>query len=157
MKKICFLLILLAAISPIFAQSNSGDNSSPDIYYYLNVRIERIYPTSRGFLVRYLKINGDFGIVGIPNEWFIDTQNDSTETGIVGVSSLYTAAGKAEIINLPLGSDWPSMSVFYADGEFSHVKLYVHRSRNHLTWSYIPQGTDLSRYFTSRESLDIQF
>jgi|TergutMp193P3_1026864.scaffolds.fasta_scaffold190537_2 hypothetical protein len=158
MKKLIVITIFLAVISPVFAQDIPDDKKSN--MYYVNVQIERIYPTSQGYLIRYLKSNGEMGSVGIPNEWFTEAQsaNSEPDTGAVGVSRLYIPAGRAEIIALPPGGAWPSMSIFYRDGNFSHVRLYVHRNMSHVTWSYVPQGTDLSRFFTNHgESLDIQF
>jgi len=156
MKKFIIVAIFLAVISPVFAQSIPDEKASN--MYYVNVLIERIYPTSQGYLIRYLKSNGEMGSVGIPNQWFTEAQGaNDNDTGVVGVSRLYVAAGKAEIINLPPGRNWPTMTVFYRNGEFSHVRLYVHRNMSHVTWSYIPQGTDLSRFFTSQDTIDIQY
>jgi len=156
MKKLIILTVFLAVISPVFAQNIPDEKKSN--MYYVNVQIERIYPTSHGYLIRYLKTNGQMGTVGIPNEWFTDQNTDNEpDEEVVGVSYLYTAAGKAEIINLPTGNAWPSLTIFYRDGQFSHIRLYVHRNMTHMTWGNLPQGTDLSRYFTGSESLDIQF
>jgi hypothetical protein len=156
MKKLIIVTIFLALISPVFAQSISEANSSN--MYYVNVPIERIFPTNHGYLIRYLKSNGQMGTAGIPNEWFIDAQHSDTETeGGAGVSHTYTATGRAEIITLPPGTSWPSLTIFYREGQFSHVRLYVHRSMSHRTWGNVPQGMDLSRYFTSYESFELEF
>ena len=158
MKKLIIVTIFLAVISPVFAQTIPDEKKSN--MYYINVQIERIYPTSHGYLIRYHKTNGQLGTIGIPNEWFLDLQSSDNEPDdeVVGVSYLYTAAGRAEIITLPAGNSWPSLTVFYRDGQFSHIRLYVHRSMSHVTWSNIPQGTDLSRYFTSHDdSIDIEY
>jgi len=138
MKKLVILLILFALVMPVFAQNNSNSDDQ-DRIYYINVPVERIIPTSTGYVIQYRNSSSLLGIVGIPNEWFTD------------------AASSAEIIRLPPGLDWPTMSVFYRNGEFSHIKLYVHRSRAHMTWGNIPQGTDVSRFFTDKESFKINF
>ncbi|MCL2802056.1 MAG: hypothetical protein FWD28_09895 [Treponema sp.] len=135
MKKLIIVLILLALITPVFAQSNSENQ---DRMYYINVPVERIFPTSTGYIIQY-RSSTILSTVGIPNEWFSDS------------------AGSAEIIRLPTGADWPTMSVFYRNGEFSHVRLYVHRVKSHWTWGSIPQGTDVSRFFTDRDSFKINY
>jgi len=135
MKKLIIVAIFLALITPVFAQSISEENSSD--MYYVNIPVERIYPTGKGYIVQYRKTVG-LGTIGIPNEWFTD------------------AASKAELITLPPGTNWPTITVFYREGEFSHVRLYVHRSRAHPTWSNAPQGADVSRYFEA-DTIVIEF
>jgi len=134
MKKIIIALIFLAVISPVFAQSNSDEDS--DIYY-INVSVEKIYPTSQGYIVQYRTQMG-MATIGIPNSWFTE------------------AAGRAGMMRLPSGSTWPSMSVFYSHGEFTHLRLYV-SARGHNTWGSIPQGTDVSRFFSDDDSFQLKF
>jgi len=134
MKKLIIVLFFLALVTPVFAQ-NSPDNH--DIYY-VNVPIEKIYVTREGFVIQYRTQTGT-GIIGVPNGWFTDP------------------AGKADIINLQSAGSWPSMSVFYHDGQFSYVRLYVQRSKGHFTWGSIPQGTDVSRFFPEEGAFNIQF
>ena len=135
MKKLIIALIFLAVITPIFAQNNTEEQSGT---YYVNLPVERIFPTSQGYIVQYRGQTG-FHMVGIPNDWF------------------YGSAGKADKMILPRGRDWPSLSIFYIDGELSHVRLYVHPARGHITWGSISQGTDVSRFFGDGDSLDINF
>jgi len=135
MKKVIFLLLVFAAVSPIFAQNNANVNSN---MYYINVRVERVYPSGDGYIVQYQRSNGLFATVGIPMDWF-------------------RADGKAELLLLPAGKNWPTMSVFYDGGEFSHVRLYIHRMKGHATWGIIPQGADLSRFFGDGDTFNFQF
>ena len=137
MRKILIVLIFLAVISPvIFAQDNADVDGAG--VYYVNVSVERVFPTSQGYIVQYRTQRG-FAYVGIPNRWFFD------------------AAGKADIIYNPVGSDWPTMSVFYNHGEFTHVRLYLARGKGHFTWGSIPQGTDVSRFFSDEDTIKLQF
>jgi hypothetical protein len=141
MKKLIFILVLLAAVSPVFAQQNYSSIDSPSVYYY-NVPVERVYPSVQGYIVQYRKsgdLDQQLGVIGLPLDWFRG------------------AASKAELIILPPGANWPSMSIFYRDGEFSHVRLYVHRVKSHSTWGNIPLGTDLSRFFPSQDTLVIEY
>jgi hypothetical protein len=137
MKKLIVVLILLALALPVFAQAQSSSGGDSNMYYY-SVTVERIYPSNEGYIVQYRRNNNLIGVIGIPNEWFSD------------------AAGRAEMIRLPFGKNWPTMSVFYINGEFSHVRLYVHRVKSHQTWGMISQTSDVSSYFTDRESFNFQ-
>ena len=136
MKKVIIILVFLALISPVFAQNTTGDY--PHLYY-VNVPVERIFPTSSGYIVQYRSSSNVIGTIGIPIEWF------------------NASASKAEFVHLDNPRGWPTMSIFYNNGEFSHVRLYFHRSRSHQTWSTIPNGTDVSRFFGDKEAFNIQF
>jgi len=138
MKKVIFALVIFTAVMPIFAQNNSSNNESSNLYY-VNVRIEKIYPSGDGYIIQYLRSNSTYATIGVPMDWF-------------------DAAGKAELLLLPPGLNWPTMSVFFNDGEFSHVRLYVHRSKGHSTWGVVPQGANLSRFLSEgQETLDFKF
>jgi len=149
MKKLFIVLVFLVVISPVFAQ-DKNDNSDPfyainntsnvaDSFYYFNVLVERLFPSSQGYVVQYRNASDTISTIGIPNNWFTD------------------AASKAEIVRLPQVSDWPTMSVFFNNGKFSHVRLYIHPAKSHLTWGSIPQGIDVSRFFQDEESFKLQF
>ena len=131
MKKIIIAVIFLMLISPVFAQDTTP-------FYYVNVSVEKIYHTNLGYLVFYRTQKG-IETIGVPYRWF----NDS--------------AGKADIVNLPGGVNWPTMTVFYKDGEFSNLRLYVHRNRAHITWGSVPQGTDVNSYFPEEDIFNLKF
>jgi len=136
MKKLIIITVFMALVSPVFAQNN---NFSEDAnVYYVNVPVERVFPTGKGYIVQYRK---GFGVatIGIPNEWFTD------------------AGSKAELITLPRGANWPTMTVFYREGEFSHVRLYVHNTRSHPTWGNVPQSFDVSKYFEDPDPIVLEF
>ena len=138
MKKLFILLIIGAAVSPLFGQTVSDDNSSN--FYYQTVSVEKVYPTRRGYIIQYYRGGiKDFGTISIPNDWFTN------------------AASKAELITLPPGRGWPYMTLFYKDGEFSHVRLYVHANRHHPTWGNVPLPADVSRYFEDTDTMKISY
>jgi len=135
MKKLIILLIVGAAISPLFAQPISEANASN--MYYVNVPVEKVYPSGKGYIIQYTRGNNTIGTIGIPNAWFTE------------------AASRAELIALPRGRNWPTMSVFYREGEFSHIRLYVHRSKAHQTWGSVPQSADVSKWFEDPDNFKI--
>ncbi|MCL1958261.1 MAG: hypothetical protein FWF68_01530 [Spirochaetes bacterium] len=137
MKKLIVVLFILAVISPVFAQQNDEKKES---FYYINVPVEKIFPSSEGYIVMYRSSNTIISTIGIPNDWF------------------YDSAGAAQMVKLPLASDWPTMTVFYREGKFSHVRLYTHPVKGHSTWGNIPQGTNVSRFFSSdKDSFKLEF
>ena len=139
MKKLVIAVVFAALIvagSPLFAQ-NSREQSVSD-FYYIKVSIERIWPHRLGYIVQYRRGLGNARVF-LPIEWFSSTAN------------------RGEIINLPRGNSWPSMAVYYRDGEFSHVRLYVHRQKTHRTWGVIPQGVNFDTEFSNIETVELQF
>ena len=140
MKKLIVTVVLLsvlAAASPVFAQTVKEENQSE--YYYVNVPVERIHLYRAGYVVQYRKGINKVGTVYLPHEWFT------------------SAATKGELVMLPRGAEWPTMTVFYKAGEFSHVRLYAHRWRGHSTWSVVPPNVNIDDRFKDVDTLEIEF
>ena len=139
MKKLIIVLIIGAVISPLFAQEKNDSKHNTSDMYYINVPVEKIYPSAKGYIILYRRNTTQLGTIGILNEWFTD------------------AASKAEMLKMPPGKNWPSLTVFYRDGKFSHVRLYVHPAKGHQTWGNLPQSADLSKYFSDSEEIKLEF
>ena len=140
MKKLVFFAVftvILAVGSPVFAQADKKANDSQ--YYYKNVGLERIYPYRNGYAVQYRSGLHRLETAYLPMEWFA------------------SSAGRGEIITLPSGKAWPSLTVYYKNGEFSHVRLYVHHLASHETWGSIPQNVNLESRFQNVEDLRLKF
>lgn len=140
MKKLGFLAILPVLFTlgaPLFAQQISPEHSSE--YFYKNITLEKVYPSRAGYILQYRKGVNGIGLAYVPNEWFTD------------------AASKAELINLPPGKNWPSMTVFYKEGEFSHLRLYVHRWKGHTTWGTVPQNANIDQHFENADAIKLEF
>ncbi|MCL1837635.1 MAG: hypothetical protein FWG46_08825 [Treponema sp.] len=140
MKKYVFaavLAVLLTAGVFVFAQNIPDDHASE--YYYINISLEKVWPYRKGYVVQYRKGLYQTARAYIPSEWFTNT------------------ASRGEIITLPPGNAWPSMTVYYKEGEFSHVRLYVHRWQDHQTWGNVPQNINIDSYFEGVETIDLQF
>jgi hypothetical protein len=140
MKKIYLLSvfgILFMGFMPVSAQQISEGNESE--YYYVNVPLERIYPSRKGYVVAYRKGVNQIARAYLPEEWFTDS------------------AGKGEIITLGPGNSWPYLTVYYKDGEFSHVRLYVRRERSHETWGSVPSNVNIDEHFENVDDLKLEF
>ena len=141
MKKIILVFVLLSLfqLPAVFAQQNTANSGSE--YYYVNVPIDRIFPHRLGYIVEYRSGWGQTFRTYIPREWFGGGTVD-----------------KGEMITLRPGTTWPSMTVFYERGEFSHVKLRV-RERSHQSWSLIPPGVgaQLDEHFRNITEIRLRF
>ena len=138
-KKLIFLLIILAVFSQgvsLFAQESKYKESE---FYYFNVPIEKIYAHRLGYVVLYRKGATDIARTFIPNEWFIDSK------------------GKGDFIGIRGGKEWPSMSVYYKNGEFSHLRLRVRVNRAHSTWGFVPLNVNIDEYFQDIEEIQLEF
>jgi hypothetical protein len=129
MKRLFFTLVVLAVfqIAPLTAQNIPADRQSE--YFYYNVPIERVYPYRRGYVIKYRKGSIGMATTYLPREWFVD------------------AGSKGDLIYLDPGQKWPYLTVFYKEGQFSHIRLYLRRDRGHESWGNIPQNVNLDEYF----------
>ncbi len=98
----------------------------------MTVQVQRVYPHRLGYKVIYSRSDLYPGVVHIPGRWFTE------------------AAGKAEIIYTSHPSA-PYLTVFYRNGEVSHLRLFVHSNRAHRTWGALPSSQDPREAFESDE------
>jgi hypothetical protein len=75
----------------------------------------------------------------IPLEWFSGT------------------SGKAELIQLGTGTQWPALTVYYKGGQFDHLRLYVSKRRSHETWGIVPQNTNIDDRFEGQDDFRLEF
>jgi len=145
MKKLVFTAIFAAFFAiglPVFTQDQAHPNSIDDKdseYYYVNITVEKIFPYSKGYIVQYRKNFAQYGRIYLPANWFTDVDS------------------KGEIISLPPGQAWPSLTVYYRNGQFSHVRLYVHRWASHPSWGGVPQRYNLDDLFDNIDSVKIEY
>jgi len=104
----------------------------------INVSIERIWPHRLGYVVQYRLPGNRVARAYLPAEWFASGDD------------------RGERHLLSPGRSWPSMSVFFRGGEFSHVRLNVHRSHTHASWGYIPITVNIDDRFNV-DTLELQF
>ncbi|MDR2537431.1 MAG: hypothetical protein LBC46_03900 [Treponema sp.] len=144
MKKVVLLVAICIALTsvPVFAQEEETENSSGSDYYYVNAPIQKVYPYRKGYVVTYRKGAIGSATTYLPLEWF-----DEEVGGIP----------KGEVILLGPGARWPYLAVYYKDGEFSHVRLYVRKERSHETWGHVPAGVDINDKFENVETIKLEF
>jgi len=143
MRKALLGIILFLALA-VFSQGDflSAQTTSQwkeSEYYYLNYTIEKIYTHRLGYIVVYRRASNKLERVYIPHEWFT------------------TIGGKGEIVYLGSGPEWPSMIVYYKNGEFSHVRLRLRKYGLHRTWDVVPFNVNIDEFFKDIEEVKMVF
>jgi hypothetical protein len=135
-------VFLFISILPGIAQdARIPADTNPDNWanlFYINVPIEKIYPHTLGFMVLYQKSNNELGRLYLPDSWF-------TASG-----------GKGDLIKMDAGTTWPYLVIFYKDGKFSHVRLYVKRDKSHPSWGLFTPDANIADKFKV-EDIKIEF
>lgn len=107
-------------LAPSLAVGQSEDR--PESIVVKTKRIEKILGHRLGYRVFYLKADQSLASFYAPNRWF------------------NISGGGGEMI-LGDGPEYPYFQVYYVDGEVDLVRLFVRRSRRHLSWGSL-RGDD---------------
>jgi hypothetical protein len=116
------LVLLVLGVAAAFGQEQQSN------IYVKTVPILKILSSSEGYKVLYLKSDMQVGEFYLPHPWF------------------GKAGGKAEIV---FGRDptYPYFSVFYRDGKFDFIRLYVVDDVKDLTWGILKKSEEeLARF-----------
>jgi hypothetical protein len=142
MRKVFYRILFFLALvvfsqgGVLFAQTSRARESD---YYYFNFTIEKIFSHRLGYIVLYRRASNKLSRTYMPLEWF------------------NTIGGKGEIVYLGSGPEWPSMAVYYKNGEFSHVRLRIRRERTHQSWGVIPFNVNADELFENIEEVKLEF
>lgn len=128
MKKLILLIVIFMLIASIGAFAAETSN-----YYVKTIPIIRVYDHTLGYKVIYMKSNFDLHVIYLPKEWF----KVAAETGEDPKAELATG----------MDSSYPYFSVFWKDGGFSHIRLYLHNNLMHQSWGDIDPSIDLTEKF----------
>lgn len=126
------LTIFLAGIS--YAE-DSG-------YYVKTVPIAKVYMHNLGYRVVYQKSDLNFNVFYVPKRWFDLAGTEREEP-------------KAELV-LTNEPAVPYFSIFWRDGQFSHIRLYLHKNLQHDSYGDLKDPESLNDKFDI-ESLDLEF
>lgn len=136
MKKTILIGLALLFFAGFYAYAQDKEIEETNMFVK-TMPITRIYTHKLGYKVLYLKNDLNFGEFYIPLKWFD------------------VAGNKGVIIR---GSDpsYPYFSIFWKDGEFHSVKLYVKRDLRHESWGALTLLPDISEKFEVDE-LELEF
>lgn len=108
--------------------------------------VVKVTSHEKGYRVSYLNGSGDLKTTYIALEWFYQTSNYKTSDGFV----------RAEIVR-GYGAAYPYLQVFWKDGQFHHLRLFVVDSYSDRTWGVVHVGEDFSAKFDPSKPFDLQF
>lgn len=130
MKKLCICVLLSTLIIfGMFAQTNTS-TTQEDSYFYQSVPVFKVFSHKDGYLVIYQKNDSNLNKVAFPKEWF-----DAFDK-------------RGSIKALPKNLD-PYMSVFYNNGSFDCVIIYMPVSKLNSTWGMLTSKDDISGFMAS--------
>lgn len=136
--------LLAALVFSLFTLGLLPAQESP--MYAKVVPIHKVTSHEKGYRVSYFTGHGDLKTIYVPLEWFYQISDYKTSDGFV----------RAEVVR-GMGSAYPYMQVFWKDGKFHHLRLFVVKSYADRTWGVVRDGEDLSPFFDPAKSIDFQF
>ena len=134
-------MVLATLFVGTFAFAQTPLTGKQSDYYYFNYPIEKIYLYRLGYMIVYRGNSNLMARTYVPHEWFTGTGEEN----------------KGEIVYLTPGNEWPSMTFYFKDGDFSHVKLRIRRDRSHQSWGYVPLNMNLDELFKDIEEVVPEF
>ena len=135
MKRVVLLIamvVLLAGSIPSFAQQTDTSSQYPKDVYCKVVPLMKVWTHALGYVVQFFNSKQKVEDVYLPLTWFNN-----------GINS------KGEIV-YGLEPSYPYMAIFWADGKFDHVTLYVIADDNSKTNGALA-NVDLSSSFNVQE------
>jgi hypothetical protein len=129
MRRTAFLVLLLVfACSAAFAQQRAEQK-----VYVKTVPIAKVYPHALGYRILYFKSTLEYGEMYVPSAWF-----------------KFDGVGKGALV-WGNTDEFPYMAIYYADGKFDRIVLYLHKNMQHISWGSLPPGIDLASKFDVQE------
>jgi hypothetical protein len=128
MKRATIVLVLIAIVSLGLAAEASA-------FYPVRIDVVKVFSHSDGFKVVYRKGSSDVGAVYLPARWFVP-------------------GGKAELVRATDPS-FPYMTLFYKDGKFDHLRLYVLEDQKDETWGVLTPSEGAGKF--TADDLKIDF
>jgi len=130
-----FAVMILFALLFVATAAFAQDPEEPQVFVK-TVPIMKVLAHPLGYKVLYVTSSMQVADFYVPYSWF-------------------KAGGKAEVV-FGSGSSYPYYSVFYVNGEFDHVKLYLVEKMGHVSWGSMKRTEGDSRKFDV-ETLDIEY
>jgi hypothetical protein len=127
MKRAALVLALIAVVSLGLAAEASA-------FYPVRIDVVKVFSHGDGFKVVYRKGTADVGAVYLPARWFVP-------------------GGKAELVRANDPS-FPYMTLFYKDGKFDHLRLYVLPNQNDETWGVLTPSEGVGKFDSDDLKMD---
>ncbi len=137
MRALTVLLFIIAVFVSVPAVTAQEQGQGNPVITALNIPLQRVYKHSLGYRVLFDTSDLRTSELYIPNRWF------------------QGAASQALLVD-SLHPGVPYLTIFYADGEFSHLQLVVHRNRAHITWDALDNTDGVAERFNI-ETLELRY
>ncbi len=128
MKKTALLSAAIALLMAFSAFGQSSQSTAKDDVFVKTVPVVKVYTHELGYKVLYVKSNLEIGVLYLPNTW------------------LGEAAGKAAII-WQTADRPPHFSIFWLNGKFDHLYLYVPDNLSLPLWGSLDETLDVKGEF----------
>ena len=125
-KKRAITILILLLIVGLFSSATTST------FFTKSVIITRIFPHSMGYKIFYMSNDLKLKEVYLPGSLFTNERAEGL--------------GKS-IINYGYGQSYPYMTIYWNGGEFSHVKLFLKKDFNDITWGAFNNPNDHDENF----------
>ncbi|MBN1834491.1 MAG: hypothetical protein JW820_01505 [Spirochaetales bacterium] len=135
MKRPALLSVMILLCLMVAAAAFAQDTEEPQVFVK-TLPIMKVLAHPLGYRVLYVKSSMEVADFYVPFSWF-------------------KPGGKGEVV-FGSGEAYPFFSVFYVNGEFDHVKLYLIERMGHVSWGSMRRREGDSSKFDV-ETLDLQY
>ena len=135
MKKICAVVAIMLFLTAGFALADESK------FYARSFNIEKVYFHSKGYKVTYVTAKLKYVSTYLPHAWF---SQSSTKNGV-------QAKGEIAYGNDP---SYPYMTVFWKEGKFSHVRLFLKRNLKDVSYGLISSSQDPAAFDVEEPALE---
>lgn len=124
-SRITILVVLLALVGGFATAQQAADLiDNPSELFVRTIIADTVYTHTLGYKVTFTDDTYTRREVFLPQPWFTE------------------AAGRGQLVSTQSAAA-PYLDVFYENGEFSHVRLFVPTDRNDLSWEVLrEEGVD---------------
>jgi hypothetical protein len=140
MRRLALFFTLLLSILALPLAAQEVELYAKSVYIY------KVYPHPKGYVILYYKNNGrDLSSLHLPREWF----NRKTAQSFDGSSKAEMHYGDGPTI--------PYMQIFWKEGSFHHLKLFVRPDQSRPMWGVIPDASTEDDKFVVDEDPEFFF
>ncbi len=111
-------------------------------FFVKTVPVNKVYQHRLGYRIAYTKGDHTLGVIYVPHRWFVREAGTDNEPK----AELVTGYGKAV----------PYFSIFWRNGEFHHIRLYLEENLNALSYGELDNPQAFDQRFEV-ETLDPEF
>jgi hypothetical protein len=135
MKKLSAVLAVMLVIAAAEIRAEESK------FYARSFLIEKVYPHALGWKILYITSKMSYATTYLPHKWF---SQSTTKKGVM-------AKGEIAWGNDPA---FPYMIVFWKEGKFSHVRLFLKKDMHDITYGVINPDQDSASFDVEEPALE---